>query len=660
MSLRRVDVSELPDIVSDGAHRSSTTLFRACCIAVLLLTAALYLPGLHGYYEFDDYPNIVENDALHVTTLDPSAWIAAMWASPASDLQRPLASLSFAANFYLTGPDPWPMKATNLAIHLLNGVLLMALLLAIVRRGADGAARTRADAQHGEWLALLVAGIWLLHPINLTAVLFIVQRMESLAQTFVLVGLLLYVQARIRQQGDLGGSTWRLWIGVPGCTLLGIAAKESAALLPLYALLLEATVLFGWRRNRRELAAFYLVFLLIPAALGLAWMIPHALAPAAYAQRAFTLQQRLLTEPRVLLDYIEWILVPLPKFFTFFHDDYPPSKDLWHPWTTVPAILLIAAMIGAAFTARRRRPLVALGILWFFAAHVLTASFFPLELVFEHRNYFASIGLLLAALDLVLPGRADARMAVARKALIGSLCALCALGLALRAREWSDPLRLAIAEVAAHPDSPRATYELGRTYVVLSEYRKDSPNVERGLEALERAARVPRATILPEVALIMTASRTDRPIKDVWWESLHAKLLRAAPTVEDSEAIKSLTACQRQGLCRLDDAHTLDAYLAALTHTPPDPGVLYSYAIFAFNRLHDADLATRLARNAAETSRDPRYRINLVNFLLDTGRIEDAKVEIDKLRSVNRLGALDSSIRGLEQRASKPRSPNGT
>ena len=191
---------------------------------------------------------------------------------------------------------------------------------------------------------------------------------------------------------------------------------------------------------------------------------------------------------------------------------------------------------------------------------------------------------------------------------------------------------------------------------MLSGYRKDSPYVDRGLEALERAASAPRASILPEVALLMTASRAERPIKDAWWESMRAKLLRTRPTVEDSEAIKSLTACQREGRCKPDDAHVLNAYLAALTHSPPDPGVLYSYAIFAFNRLHDQELATRLARSAADTSRDPQYRVNLANFLLDIRDVEGAKVEIGRLQSMNRLGALNSSIRSLEQRLSKAQS----
>src|SRR5262249_23578064 len=149
-----------------------------------------------------------------------------------------------------------------------------------------------------------------------------------------------------------------------------------------------------------------------------------------------------------------------------------------------------------------------------------------------------------------------------------------------------------------------------------------------------------------------------RPIETRWWETMRAKLSRRRPTVEDSSAIKSLTTCQREGHCALDDARMLAIYLAALSNPPPDPGVLYSYSIFAFNRMHDANLAMRLARDAAETSHDPQYRINLVNFMIDQGQTEAARAEIDKLRTQNRWGALDASIAELRQRVSAM--PNGS
>lgn len=620
-------------------------------VSVLLLTSLLYLPGLRGGYEFDDFPNVVDNAALHVTTLDTAAWQEAMWASPSSDLQRPLASLSFALNHYFSGLSPAPMKATNLLIHLLNGLLLFTLLRRLTKWNAPHSdASQTASLERGDWLALLVSAAWLLHPINLTAVLYVVQRMESLAQVFVLTGLLLYVDARKRQNSGQTGGFWLLWLGVPLCTLLGIAAKESAALLPLYALILEVTVLRAGRRRVGELLAFYSIFLVIPGCLGLIWILPHVLPAQAYSFRSFTLVQRLLTEPRVLLDYAAWILLPLPRFFSFYHDDYPISTDFWHPWSTLPSIAMLIAMACAAAWLRRRRPLIALGLAWFLAAQALTATVIPLELIFEHRNYFASVGLLLATFDLLLPQRfGSAPFALPRVALVLAMTSLCAITLLMRARTWSDPVTLAVTEAALHPDSPRATYNLGRTLVILSNYRPDSPNIPKAIVALEDAASAPQAGILPEVALIMLASRTGRTIESAWWNTMIAKLEIRQPTIDDSEAIKSLTACQREGRCELDDERMLSLYLAALKHGATSASVMYSYAIFAFNRLHDKPLALQLARDAAQ-SPDQQYRLNLVNFLIDLGQKDEAAAELKIAREKVRFGSMRSEITEAQER----------
>jgi hypothetical protein len=225
----------------------------------------------------------------------------------------------------------------------------------------------------------------------------------------------------------------------------------------------------------------------------------------------------------------------------------------------------------------------------------------------------------------------------------------------LRANEWSNPIELALAEAAAHPSSPRATYDVGRTYVVLSGYRADSPNTARAFEALENAMKAPRASILPEAGLIMLASRTGRTIDVAWWDSMRQKLASRRPTVEDSAAVKSLTICQREGRCALDDTQMLGLYLAALRDEPHDAGILYSYAIFAFNRIGDKALSLRLAREAADVSRDPQYRINLANFLIDENKLDAARHEVDVLKKRNAFGKLSTAIAGIEARlASKP------
>ncbi|MFT3789790.1 MAG: hypothetical protein QM741_01675 [Rudaea sp.] len=620
----------------------------AVFLVAILITVALYFPGLSGGYFFDDYPNIVDNSRLHVDSMNWQRWAQAIWSSPSSDLQRPLASLSFALNYFTSGLAPWPMKAVNLGIHLLNGCLLYLLMLRIIARLPT----EQTHSSRNRLLAAIVSAIWLLHPINLTPVLYVVQRMESLAQVFVLAGLLFYVEARARQDANTRGSGWRLWVAFPLMLLLGMSTKESAAMLPLYAFILELVLPRpGISKPRpRSLAAFFGVFLLLPSVVGLAWLLPHVLSPGAYASRPFTLTQRLLTEPRVLIDYIGWILAPLPSAFSFYHDTIPVSTSPLSPWTTLPALSMVLLIAIAAMMVRRSRPLVALGILWFLAAHAMTATIIPLELAFEHRNYFASTGLLLTTTDLILPQQTVAFLALPRKGVLAAFLGLCCFSLFLRAEEWSNPLSLALVEATRHPDSPRATYEYARTLVVMSNYETDSPFTSKALDALQKAVLVKRTDVLADVAQIMFASRTRHIVNPEWWASVRAKLATGVPSAENDAAIKTLTDCVVRGLCPVDDDEMLQSFLAAVGTGAATPAILYSYAIFAFNRLHDAELALRLAEDAANQSHDPQYRLNLANYLIDLKKKDAAITQLSILKQHDHLGRFAADITEAERR----------
>src|SRR5690606_27131700 len=137
----------------------------------------------------------------------------------------------------------------------------------------------------------------------------------------------------------------------------------------------------------------FIVVLWLPMLLGLVWLLPGLLKPGGWAAREFSLETRLLSEARIVICYIGWIVLPTPQSLSFYHDDYLPSAGLLQPWTTLASMLAIAALLGFAWWQRLRRPLLALGIGLYFAGHVLTATILPLELVYEHRNYFSSFGL---------------------------------------------------------------------------------------------------------------------------------------------------------------------------------------------------------------------------------------------------------------------------
>jgi hypothetical protein len=620
-------------------------------LAALLLAVLLaYLPGLGGGYVFDDYPNIVNNTALHVAPGSAQDWIGAAGASPARNLPRPLSMLSFAANHWFTGLDPAPLKATNLAIHLLNVLLVFGLSRALLRfRFAADA----ANASWPDWLALAVAAAWGLHPLNLMAVLFVVQRMESLAHVFVFGGLWLYVAARQRQLAGAGGGWTALLAALVGATALGVLAKESAALLPLYAFLVEAC-LFGFRTRPggsadRRLQGLYVVVLWLPALLGGAWQTWAALDPASYAGREFSLGQRLLTEPRVLLQYLRWIVLPDLGQLSLYHDDLVVSRGLLSPPATLLALLLLPALALLAWLARRRWPLAALGGLWFFAAHLLTATVVPLELVFEHRNYFAVLGACLVGAEaLAALWRSRWRAAALPLALAIAL----ALGglTTLRAREWSDPVAFAASEVAKHPDSPRATYYLGWMLAAASGFRSESPFVEQAFAALERARQVPNAGALPAQAALVLAARTGRPQRDAWWRDLQATLRSRPLGPQETGALAGLTGCAVQRLCQFPREEMVETFASALARGD-HPEVLNNYGNYALNVLGDQDLALRAWTRAAELSPgEPQYRIALVKLQILRHHDAEARAGIARLRAMGRFGQYEREARELEQR----------
>lgn len=632
---------------------SSSRLQAIACALLVLVVALVYLPGRRGGFLFDDFPNIVDNPAVHVESLAPAEWLAAAASSPSRGLPRPLAMLSFAANHYFSGGDSTALKLTNIAIHLVNVVLVFLLSRRLLRLA--GAAPRAGPAAPG-WIALGVAAAWGLHPINLMPVLLIVQRMESLAHVFVFAGLIAYLAGRERQRrGERGAGL--LGLALVLCPFVGVLAKESAALLPLYCLLAEAC-LFRFEtvpgRRDRKLVLAHALLVLLPALLAFAWLLPRSLAPGAFASRNFDLIERLLTEPRVVFDYLRWIVLPDLRLLSLYHDEYVISRGLMQPATTLLALLALPLCLAAAWWLRARQPLLALGVLWFFAAQLLTATIVPLELVFEHRNYFASLGVLVALADLLLlvPGTARAR----RIGAVAGVCAVLVLGMLtmLRVREWSDPVSFAFAEAQKHPDSPRAVYYLGWVLTAASKYQPDSPYVQPALDAFERARRLPDANALPDSGSLILASRTGRPLDPAWWRHMQARLALGPIGPQETSSLAVLVNCEIKGLCHFPPEDMLATVGAALT-LGPHPEVYNIYANYVWNSAGDHELGLRLWQEAKRLQPAVvQYRVSVIRALTALGRREEARKEIAILRDMGRLRPYAAQADQLEAALGPP------
>ena len=634
--------------------------------AAMALACIVYAPGLSGGFLFDDYPNIVDNHGVQPTEASLASLVRAALSSPSSDFKRPLASLSFAANYLASGLDPYWMKFTNVLIHLLNGMLAFLFARALLQTQPD----VRA---HAGTLAAWISGAWMVLPVNLTAVLYVVQRMESMANVFVLLGLLGYLAARQRMHAaDLKAPCQGWRTGKAAClmcacsltlpTAVGLLAKETAVMLPLYAALVE-WVLFGFRRpdHRADwrVIGLFSVVLVLPMFAGLAWLLPGILRPETWATRDFTLGSRLLSEARIVTDYIGWILVPVPNALSFYHDDFHVSTGLFQPWTTFFGIIALVMLLILGLWLRRRWPLASLGILFFLGCHLLTGSILPLELIYEHRNYFASFGLLLAIvppLAALTPipttgfdgSPATPYFAVPRRTLLLALMLWWTALTTLTALAWGDPLHLAEELAARAPLSPRAQYELGRTYIIYSHYDPSSPFTRLAYAPLERAAALPESSILPQQALIFMNSRMHLPLKEAWWDSMIAKLQSKTPGVQDESSLGALTQCVRENRCDLSEKRMIEAFVAALSHPNPSSRLLATYGDYAWNVMGDHDLGTRMVVEAVKTSpNEPAYQITLAQMYAAQGCYDQAKEIIRQLQALNVGGRLDENIAHL-------------
>ncbi|MCP5438815.1 MAG: hypothetical protein H6960_11725 [Chromatiaceae bacterium] len=164
-------------------------------LVALLVTAFVYAGGLNGPFLFDDHIHITQNRWVKIDSLSwpdmTQAWQSSFSAFPSN---RPLAQLSFGINHALSGLDPWAFKTTNLAIHLLSGLLVFVFIRLVLRALAGDTTLSQRDT----FVAAAVAAVWLLHPMHVSTVLYAVQRMTGLSTLFTLAALSSYFWGRIR------------------------------------------------------------------------------------------------------------------------------------------------------------------------------------------------------------------------------------------------------------------------------------------------------------------------------------------------------------------------------------------------------------------------------------------------------------------------------
>ena len=583
-------------------------------LALAVLVALVFSPGLGGGFLFDDFPNIVSNPRVQPASADLAALREAATGYQPGAIGRPLATVGFALDYLASGKDPWAYKVHSLAVHVINALLVFWLLVRLLSLPAVAMPRARV-------VAAIAALAWATHPLQVSTVLYVVQRMEMLVTTFMLLALLAYLRGRLAQQAGRRG--WP-WLGLSALlAAMGLLAKESAVLFPLFTLSLELTVLrfaSADARTGRWLKGLYAAGITIAAIAFFGWLVPRYATPESFSMRDFSMGERLLSQLRILPMYLGQALAPLPGTMTFYYDDFPKSTGLLSPWTTGAGALLIVALLATAWRYRHRAPLASLGVFWFFASHALTSNVLNLELAFEHRNYFALLGVVLLVSDLLR--RIRGSDATLQRALAGVLVVSFALLATVRSAVWGDELLLAQDLVARNPSSARASSDLATLYVAISGSDPTSPFFHLAYQEFERGSRLPNASPLPEQGLILMAATTGQPVDPAWWDRLLFKLRTRPAGVQEALAVNGLVDQYYEGIA-LEPARLAEAW-GTLVSRQPWPGYVHArYGDFMLVEMNDEAAALRAYYAAVDAPpRDPRLATLIVDELELIGRQE--------------------------------------
>lgn len=362
-----------------------TIVFFMFCFILLVYSNTFLVP-----FHFDDLDMIQGRTELHLSSITPDQIFDTFFLETKNTkrLYRPLSSFSFALNYYFGQYNLPGYHLVNILIHSVTAfVLYLTILLMLNILNTDN----WEDKKNIAGLATL---LWAVHPINIQAVTYIVQRMASLAAMFYIIGIWSYLKFKNQSSKNHWGKFKFLILSLLSffCATL---SKENAAIFPLCILFIEFFLFDGYKKVKKHPQYSFLIFA-IPILLifistvlfyDIKWLDSFI---SGYDFRPFDLKQRVLTESRVVLFYISQLLYPIPSRFSIEHY-FVLSETIINPISTLLCIIIIIFLIVIAFCLHKKNSLIGFSILFYFIHHIIESTIWPLELVFEHRNYLPSL-----------------------------------------------------------------------------------------------------------------------------------------------------------------------------------------------------------------------------------------------------------------------------
>jgi tetratricopeptide (TPR) repeat protein len=434
----------------------------------LLVGVTIYSNTLHSPFVFDDGPSITRNPTIknlenfygNSTGYDkyPTRFIG---------------YFSFALNYSFGAFDPFGYHILNIAIHIINALLVYFFVLITSRTPFLKKSLSEATARE---ISLTAGLLFLVHPVQTEAVTFVVQRITSLTTTFFLLSLFCYVKARLLFSERSNLSERKYWLCLALSFLscvFSMKTKEISFTLPIVLIIYECFFFDGPYRSR---AFFLLPFLFTLLIIPLSLINVHApigkvltdISTVSRVQTDIPRGDYFLTQLSVIVTYIRLLFFPINQNLDY---DYPIYRSLFHPRVFFCAAFLLFLFGFSVWSYLRSRRaaspalrVISFGIIWFFLTLSVESSLVPIvDVIFEHRIYLPSVG---AFFSIAMVGSVISRE-WRRKAWTGALILIIAglsVGTYKRNMIWRDDLVLWSDNVKKSPAKARPHYNLGNSY----------------------------------------------------------------------------------------------------------------------------------------------------------------------------------------------------
>jgi protein O-mannosyl-transferase len=294
---------------------------------------------------------------------------------------RSVANFSFALNYYLSGMNLFAFRITNILFHFISALSVFYLTyMTLILPSLRDKYRDIGDRKTPLYISLFVATLFLLHPIQTSAVNYITQRMAIMGALFSFAGIIFYVKGAIHS-GKISLFSYALSMF---CFILAIFSKENAVMVLPMLMLYDFVFIssFRWSEFRKRFIPIAVLVLILSLAavyflkagslvVKILTILSNPYQPVATygwsgTHMHWTPVEHVLTEFRIVLRYIFLILVPLPSHMVFdYSNAYPLSKSLFHPITTLLSLVSLGFMVFFSLRYFKKVPLISFGIIWY-------------------------------------------------------------------------------------------------------------------------------------------------------------------------------------------------------------------------------------------------------------------------------------------------------